>query len=213
MTEQAQIHRVVPVVEAIAARFPQAWISIDTTRAPVAEAALAAGACMLNDITAGTEDPRMLELAAERGVPVVLMHMQGEPATMQDDPHYQDVAAEVSRYLLQRAAAAERAGVLRTQVVLDPGIGFGKRTDHNLQLLASLGRLVAEGYPVLLGASRKRFLGQDLDPAQRLGGTVATTLLAAQAGVALVRVHDVQPNRQAIDLARRLAAVGASAVQ
>lgn len=201
--EAEQIRRVVPVIERITARFPEAWVSVDARCSGVVEAALDAGACVINDVSAG-EDARNLQLAAKRGVPIVLMHKRGEPATMQRDPRYDDVTGEVLAYLLGRAAAAESAGVPRGQVVIDPGIGFGKTTEHNLFLLADLPRFVATGYAVMLGASRKRFLGENLRPEERLGGTVATTILAAQAGVALVRVHDVRANRQALDLVRRM---------
>ncbi len=197
-----QLARVLPVIERLHVALPQAWISIDTTRAEVAAAALDAGACMINDISAGRHDPAMFELAAQRRVPIVLMHMQGEPGTMQHDPHYDDVVAEVEAFLLERAGAAERTGVRRTSILLDPGIGFGKTTEHNLTLLAGLPRLAALGYPLLLGASRKRFLAPDLPPRERLGGTIATTVLAALAGVALVRVHDVAINQQALEQVR-----------
>lgn len=187
-------------------------ISIDTTRSEVAAAALDAGATMLNDISAGGEDPAMFTLAAQRGVPIVLMHMLGEPATMQHNPHYDDVVAQVHGYLLDRARAAQAAGVSRERIVLDPGIGFGKTTAHNLQLLAAMPRLVATGYPVLLGASRKRFLGElsgsAQPPTDRLGGTIATTALAVAAGAAIIRVHDVAANRQAADVAAAIAACG-----
>lgn len=184
-------------------------LSIDTTLVAVATAALDAGADMLNDVSAGRDDPGMFGLAASRGAPIVLMHMVGTPAIMQRSPRYEDVVGEVESFLRARAQAAIDAGVDRQQIVIDPGIGFGKTTEHNLALLANLDRLVATGYPVLLGASRKGFMGvlgkdrngKTPDPAQRLGATCATTAAGAGAGVALFRVHDVQANRQAADLA------------
>ncbi len=204
-TEQKR--RVVDVIAALRDALPaEVWISIDTTRAEVATAALDAGASMVNDVSAGREDPGMLALAAERGAPICLMHMRGEPATMQDEPAYEDVVGEVEAFLLERAAAAEAAGVARGQIVIDPGIGFGKTAEHNLALLAALPRLVGRGYPVLVGASRKRFIGA-VSPAtgcaaaDRLGGTCAVTAHAVAAGAALVRVHDAAPNRQAADVA------------
>jgi dihydropteroate synthase len=201
-----QIARVTPVIRQIARTASATGppiVSIDTTRAAVARAALDEGATILNDVSAGRDDPGMFELAAQHGAPIILMHMQGEPATMQLSPRYEDVVREVRDFLLQRAAAAEAAGVPRSQVVLDPGIGFGKTLEHNLALLASLKDLVATGYAVMLGASRKRFLGVLAggraadDAGHRLGGTAACTALGVAAGVHLFRVHDVTDNRQA----------------
>jgi dihydropteroate synthase len=195
-------------------------LSIDTQSALVADKALAAGAAIINDISAGA-DPRMFESVARRGAAIILMHMQGRPATMQEAPVYGDVAAEVRDFLLGRAAAAQAAGVPRPKIVLDPGLGFGKTVTHNLQLLARLGDLVSEGYPVMLGASRKRFLASlpgalaeagvvpgalPGAPERRLGGTCAATALGVAAGASLFRVHDVAANRQAADLAWAVAA-------
>lgn len=219
-----QQRRVVGVIQALrsaldAGGFERVAVSIDTTRASVAEAALDAGASVLNDVSAGVEDAGMFALAAGRGVPIVLMHMQGSPGTMQDAPVYGDVVGEVVAFLVERARAAESAGVARERIAIDPGIGFGKTLAHNLSLLASLGRLVATGYPVLLGASRKRFIeaaqaaagvttsgGQT--GADRLGGTVATTVLGCRAGVRVFRVHDVFENRQALNIARAVGDIG-----
>ena len=205
---EAQIARVVPVIERVRAGldehgFAQVAISIDTTHAAVTASALDAGAGMLNDISAGREDPEILDLAAERGVPICLMHMHGQPKTMQAGPAYDDVVAEIERFLAERVEAAVAAGVERSQIVIDPGIGFGKTIEHNLAILAALPRYVATGQPVLLGTSRKSFLAKlagqsdgkvEPDPA---GGTAATTALGVAAGVALFRVHDVALNRQA----------------
>ena len=200
-----QLRRVLPVVEAIREAFPAGTgISIDTTSAEVAARALDAGASIINDVSAGQEDPQMFALACERRVPIVLMHMQGQPATMQNDPRYADVVAEVRDFLLDRAGAAVAAGIRREDIVIDPGIGFGKGREHNLQLLAGLDSLVETGFAVLLGTSRKRFMGSickvdryaDLE-----GATCATTALGVLAGVKIFRVHDVRANRQALDVA------------
>lgn len=200
-----QLRRVLDVIRAIReeieARIP---ISIDTTLARVAEAALDAGADMINDISAGRDDPRMLPLAAERRVPVVLMHMQGTPETMQLDPSYADVVSEIREFLLARAAEAETAGIAREDIVIDPGIGFGKTREHNLELMRNLQEFVNTGYAVLLGASRKRFMGSICSedrPAELVGATCASTVLGVIAGVRIFRVHDVRPNRQAADVA------------
>lgn len=200
-----QIARVVPVIERLRVLLPErVAISIDTTQAEVARSALAAGADLINDVSAGRDDPAMLSLAAADGVPIVLMHMQGSPKTMQERPHYDDVVGEVLEFLLERAEAAGRAGVPRESILFDPGIGFGKRRDDNLKLMAHLDRFVAMGYPVLLGTSRKRFMGAvcgETEPAALVPATVATTALGVSAGVRLFRVHDVKENRQAADVA------------
>jgi len=201
-----QIRRVVPVIEAIVKRLPGTWVSVDARVGDVVHAALDAGACLVNDV--GVNDPANLALAAAYRVPIVLMHMRGEPATMQADPRYDDVTGEVLGFLQQRAEAAQAAGVPRGNVVIDPGLGFGKTAAHNLRLLADLRRFVATGYPVMLGASRKRFLDEAVEPTERIGATVATTALAAQAGVALVRAHDVRAIAQAIALLRRVDEAG-----
>lgn len=200
-----QIARVVSVIERLRVLLPERMsISIDTTQAAVARAALAAGADFINDVSAGRDDPDMLPLAAAERAPIVLMHMQGTPATMQERPHYGDVVGEVLAFLMERAAAAENAGVPCESILLDPGIGFGKRRDDNLKLMAYLDRFVAAGYPVLLGTSRKRFMGAvcgETEPAALVPATVATTALGVSAGVKLFRVHDVKENRQAADVA------------
>ena len=192
-----EIARVVPVISALRERLGTP-ISIDTTKAEVARAALAAGADIVNDVSAGRFDPQMLPLASERGVPVVLMHMLGEPRTMQQDPRYDDVTAEVTGFLEERAQAAFVAGVARDKIVIDPGFGFGKTREHNLELLRNLRRLTDLGYPVLAGTSRKSFIGATLDlpVAERLEGTAATVALAVANGAAIVRVHDVGPMRR-----------------
>jgi dihydropteroate synthase len=197
-----QIRRVVPVIEALRAAV-HVPISIDTTRSEVAAAAIAAGATILNDVSAGRDDPAMFTLAARHGCGLILMHMQGDPATMQVAPTYGDVVVEVRAFLLERAAAAEAAGVKREQIVIDPGIGFGKTFEHNIALLRNLAAFVQTGYPVMLGASRKGFLGTITgvkDAAERGPATAATTAMGVMAGVKLFRVHDVAINRQAADV-------------
>jgi dihydropteroate synthase len=187
-----QIKRVVPVIEALCER-TNVPVSIDTYKFEVAEAALQAGAAMINDITA-LSDERMGELAAERKVPIVLMHMQGTPATMQIEPEYDDVVEEVLEFLLGRAKRAEKFGISKEMIFIDPGIGFGKTTEHNLSLLRNIDKFVAAGYRVLVGTSRKRFIGKITGkerPAERIFGTAATVALCAAAGVSIVRVHDV----------------------
>ncbi|MBR7618195.1 dihydropteroate synthase [Phenylobacterium sp. 20VBR1] len=200
VSEADEIARVVPLITQVRARtsFP---ISIDTVKPAVARAAMAAGASIWNDITA-LSAPGALETAADLGCDVILMHMQGEPRTMQAAPHYDDVVAEVCAFLVARADAAKAVGVARERIWLDPGIGFGKTLEHNLALLAALDQVVALGFPVLLGASRKSFLAK-LDPAakapaHRLGGSLAAALAGASAGVTAVRVHDVAETVQAL---------------
>ena len=201
--ESEEIARVVPLIEAIR-RESDIRISIDTMKPAVARAAVAAGASIWNDVTALRWSDESLSAAADLGCGVVLMHMLGEPRTMQDDPRYDDVVAEVGAFLAERAQAAMAAGVAREKIWLDPGIGFGKTVAHNLALLAHLDALVGLGFPVMLGASRKRFLAA-LDPAAkdpeaRLAGSLAAALTGAAAGVAAVRVHDVAETVQALNV-------------
>jgi dihydropteroate synthase len=192
VSSDEQIGRVVPIIQALRAKIATP-ISIDTYRFDVARAALDAGAAMINDITA-LNDERVGELAAERQIPVVLMHIQGTPATMQIEPKYDDVVGEVLDYLLSRANRAERLGIDREKIFIDPGIGFGKTLEHNLLLLRNIGRFVSTGYRVLVGTSRKSFVGKltgKETAADRIFGTAATIALCAAAGVSIVRVHDV----------------------
>jgi dihydropteroate synthase len=200
-----QIRRVVPIIERLRGSLPATIpISIDTTRAEVAAAALAAGASILNDISAGRDDPAIFKLAAQTGAPIILMHMQATPETMQINPTYGDVVAEVKSFLLKRAESAQAAGIRREQVFIDSGIGFGKTQEHNLALMANLKQFVDTGYPVLLGTSRKRFMGAicaQTEPKELLGATCATTALGVMAGVKIFRVHDIKANRQAVDVA------------
>jgi len=179
-------------------------VSIDTTSTRVAEFALEAGAHIINDVSAGRDDPEMLGLAASRAVPIVLMHMLGAPKTMQVHPQYQDVVGEVRAFLAGRVQAAEDAGVPRTHCIVDPGIGFGKLLEHNLALLAGTSSLARLGCPVLVGPSRKRFIGElsgQEEPAKRIWGTVAACLSAWRRGATIFRVHDVAALVQALTVA------------
>jgi dihydropteroate synthase len=202
--QDEEIRRVVPAIERILAARPEALISVDTYRSETAAEALAAGARLVNDVTALRGDPRMASVVAEAGCPVILMHMQGEPKTMQREPRYTDVVREVRGFLARRAESAVAAGVRPEDVIVDPGIGFGKNLEHNLALLRNLDAVVDLGFPVLVGASRKRFIGSITgveEAAERVFGTVATTVLAYEKGATLFRVHDVRPNREALAVA------------
>lgn len=187
-----QIARAIPVIEKLS-RQSGAVVSIDTTSVEVAAKAIEAGAGIVNDITA-LADERMAELVSRAGAPVVLMHMLGSPATMQEDPQYDDVVKEVCDYLVKRANYAQSFGIDREMIFIDPGIGFGKTCEHNLELLRNIDAFVATGYKVLVGASRKRFIGEITgkdSPAERVYGTAGLVALCAGAGVSVVRVHDV----------------------
>jgi len=200
-----QIKRAVPVIAALAHQ-TDAVISIDTRFSEVAAAAIDAGASIINDVTA-LSDPAMAHLAAEKQVPVILMHMQGNPSTMQQKPVYDDVVAEVLDFLTQRAKVAEDCGVLPERIMIDPGIGFGKTFEHNIELLRNLERFTETDYRVLLGTSRKRFIGEITGkelPADRVYGTAATTALAAAAGVSIVRVHDVAETVDVVKVANQI---------
>ena len=189
--------RVVPVIADLVAA--GVATSVDTTKASVARAALQAGAHVVNDVSA-LGDPTMAVVVAEAEAGLILMHMQGEPRTMQNAPHYQDVVAEVAQFLVARAVAAEKEGIRRDRIAIDPGIGFGKTFEHNLELLRDLNVLVETGYPVVVGTSRKSFLsrilGENVPPAERDAATGATVALAIQEGVAAVRVHNVAMTAQ-----------------
>jgi dihydropteroate synthase len=194
---EEQLRRVLPVIESLRRDLgDQCLLSIDTTRAAVARAALDAGAAIVNDISAGMDDPEMLPLAAARGCPIVLMHMQGTPATMQESPSYRNVVEEVAEHLKERQAAARAAGIAEHRILLDPGIGFGKAAHHNLELLRRLSELAALGRPLVLGTSRKGFLGRitgETDPHDRLFATAASVAWCVANQAAIVRVHDVEP--------------------
>jgi len=200
-----QISRVCEIIKSIREiALEEVEISIDTTLSEVAEAAIDAGASIINDVSAGTDDPHILELAADKDVPIILMHMQGNPQTMQSNPVYDDVVEDIRTYLLERVEVAIAAGVKQENIAIDPGIGFGKTQEHNIQLMTSLDRFVDTGLPVLLGASRKRFIGsicEGTEPHELVGATCATTVAGVNAGVQMFRVHDVRPNRQAVDVA------------
>jgi dihydropteroate synthase len=205
VTAMDQIQRVIPVITAIRQQLKSdILISIDTTSSEVAKAALAAGANIVNDVSAGQDDETILALAAQTDVPIILMHSQGTPKTMQENPYYDDVVQEVIEVLKKRNNAALNAGIKKENIALDPGIGFGKRRQDNLDLLAHLDELVALGFPVLLGTSRKRFMGTLCDvtePSELVTATAVTTALGVMAGVQIFRVHDVKENRQAADVA------------
>ncbi len=197
--EAEELRRVVPVIERLAGAGPQ--LSVDTSKLAVARAALAAGATHVNDVTAFRADPALAALVAEARAHCCLMHMLGEPRTMQDDPRYEDVVSEVKRFLEQRLAFAVAEGVPEERIALDPGIGFGKTVAHNLELLRRLDELVALGRPLVVGISRKGFLGRITGrevPAERVHATVAANVLALERGASVFRVHDVAPSRDAL---------------
>jgi dihydropteroate synthase len=204
VSAEEELRRTEPVVSALAGTGRA--VSIDTSKAAVAEAALDAGARIVNDVTAFRADPEIASLCAERDCDVVLMHMLGTPRTMQDDPRYDDVAEDVKAFLSERVESAVGAGVAEERIWIDPGIGFGKTLAHNLELLRRLGELRDLGRPIIVGTSRKRFLGaitgREVD--ERIGGTVASNVLALQNGADAFRVHDVAEVKQALDVAEAL---------
>ena len=207
---EEELRRVVPVIERLA-RETALPVSVDTRKPEVMRAAVQAGAGMVNDVGALRGDGA-LETAAALGVPVVLMHMLGDPGSMQDDPRYDDVVAEAHRFLAERIFAAELAGIARKNIVVDPGFGFGKTTGHNVLLLAGLERFAELGVPLLAGLSRKRSIGELTGravPGERVAGSVAAHLLAAQRGAAIVRVHDVAATVDALKVWEAVAAVPA----
>ena len=192
VTADEQIRRAIPVIAKLTKK-TKTCISIDTTNNEVAKAALDAGANIINDITA-LADERMAQLVAKRKVPVILMHMQGTPRTMQAEPKYKDVVSEVLKFLFDKAKRAEKSGIPKERIFIDPGIGFGKTVEHNLKLLANIDKFVKTGCRVLVGPSRKWFIGKltgKEEPADRTFGTAAAVALCASAGVSIVRVHDV----------------------
>jgi dihydropteroate synthase len=202
--EAEELRRVVPVVEGLSERAPAAVLSVDTSKLAVARAALAAGASYVNDVTAFRGDPAIAALVAEAGATCCLTHMRGDPRTMQDDPHYEDVVGEVRAFLEQRAAFAVSEGIAAERVQLDPGIGFGKTVAHNLELLRRLDEIAALGFTVAVGVSRKRFLGaltgRD-QPGDRVAATVAANVLAYERGARVFRVHDVAPTVDGLKVA------------
>jgi dihydropteroate synthase len=200
-----QVQRVIPIVKAIRSQLSTTvQISIDTRLSTVAKLALSEGANIINDISAGHNDPTILKVAADYNCPIILMHIKGTPQTMQDNPAYEDVVADVIDSLQLSVERAKQAGINPDKIVLDPGIGFGKTFEHNLKLLAHLNRFVELGYPILLGTSRKKFLNAltaTEKPEDLAIATSVTTALAVMAGVKILRVHDVKENRQALDIA------------
>jgi len=197
-----ELRRVVPVVSAL--RDVDAQLSVDTMKLAVAEAAVEAGATFVNDVTAFRHDPAIAGLVADRGCDCCLMHALGEPRTMQKDPRYGDVVDDVRAFLEERVRFAVGEGVREERIVLDPGIGFGKTLDHNLELLRRLDEIVAIGFPVVIGTSRKSFLGRLTgrdDPHDRVAATLATTVLALERGAEIFRVHDVAPTKDALAVA------------
>jgi dihydropteroate synthase len=196
-----EIARVLPVLKRLGER--ELPLSIDTSKAAVAGAAITAGASFVNDVTALRGDPEMAALVADAGVDVCLMHMKGEPRTMQEDPRYDDVVAEVKAFLEERLAAAVEAGIPAARVWIDPGIGFGKTPAHNLELIRRLDEIVAIGRPVVVGASRKRFIGvlTGRSEEERLPGSLAAAVLAFERGAAMLRVHDVAATKDVLAVA------------
>ncbi len=208
---EEQLRRVIDTIAALRRTLPrQIPISIDTTSSIVAKAAVAAGASIINDVRSGRDDEQIFSFAAQENVPLILMHMQGTPETMQVDPSYGNVVREVYDFLMERCKIALDYGVKKENLIIDPGIGFGKSREHNLSILASLDHFTASDYPVLLGASRKGFMGEicdNTDPKDLVGATCTTTGLGVKAGVKIFRVHDVKENRQAADVAWALHSV------
>ncbi|MBK8295628.1 MAG: dihydropteroate synthase [Solirubrobacterales bacterium] len=204
VSAEEELRRIAPVVEGLAGTVP---VSIDTNKASVAAAAIDRGASIVNDVTGLRSDESMAPLCAERGVEVVLMHMLGTPRTMQNDPTYVDVVSEVGDFLLERVEFAASAGIRQEKIWIDPGIGFGKTLEHNLSLLAATAEFARTGLPVLVGPSRKAFIGKIDGSAEgdRLGGTIAACLQAMAGGAGMVRVHDVAPVVQAIRVAEAIA--------
>ena len=207
-----EMARVLPVVKGLSEL--GALVSIDTRRAEVMKAAIQAGAKIVNDVTALTGDPESPSVVAESGLPVVLMHMQGEPGTMQENPQYGDAAAEVFDYLKQRVADCGAAGIEASRIAIDPGIGFGKKVAHNLEILNRLDLYRDFGPPVLIGVSRKSFIGKisrDEPPKDRVPGSIAAQLAAFSQGVRLFRVHDVAETRQSLEVWQAIEAAGSEA--
>ncbi|CDG23030.1 Dihydropteroate synthase [Xenorhabdus poinarii G6] len=200
VSEQEELDRVVPVIEALAQRF-DTWISVDTSKAVVMRESARAGAHIINDIRA-LQEPGTLEAAAQSGLPICLMHMQGQPRTMQAHPHYEDVLAEVSTFLMQQIERCTAAGIAKNNLILDPGFGFGKNLSHNYQLLARLQEFHHFGLPILAGMSRKSMIGQLLNvpPPDRVTGSVACAVIAAMKGARIIRVHDVKETVQAMQI-------------
>jgi dihydropteroate synthase len=206
VAEEEERRRTIPLIEALSGEI-DVPISIDTCKASIAEEALDAGAGMVNDISALRIDEGLAPLVAQRGVPVILMHMQGEPRNMQENPTYDDVVGDISRFLRERASYAVERGVDRGMIIIDPGIGFGKTVEHNLEIIRRLEEFRSLGYPLALGTSRKRFIGSVLDRevGDRMMGTAATMAFAVARGVDLVRVHDAAEMLEVVKMADAMA--------
>jgi len=198
--EEEELKRVIPVIKAVREKFPQVIISIDTYKSRVAEEAIKAGADIVNDISALRFDPKMVDVVREYGTPVVIMHMKGEPKTMQLNPEYEDVVKEVYEFLKKRMEFLVENGVSFDKIIIDPGIGFGKKFEHNITLLKNLHKFKDLDCPILLGHSRKSFIGEIIgkEPFQRDGGTVGVSIFAVLKGVHILRVHNVGINKDAI---------------
>ncbi len=204
VAEEEESARVIPVIREIVKSFPKIPVSIDTYKPKVARAAISAGAAVLNDIT-GLTNPEMLEIASETGVPVVIMHMKGKPGAMPKRPVYKDVVKDIVQFFRVRIRDCKRAGV--TKIILDPGIGFGKTYRHNLQIIDGIESFGKLGYPVMIGASRKSFIGLalDLPVEEREAGTLAVSAISALRGASIIRTHEVKNNRQAIKMGESIA--------
>ncbi|MGN6867308.1 MAG: dihydropteroate synthase [Solirubrobacteraceae bacterium] len=198
--ESEELRRVIPVIEGLIERGTHAQISIDTSKSGVAVRALSAGATLVNDVTAFRADPEMAGVVAAAGARCCLMHMLGDPRTMQDDPHYDDVVNDIKAFLEERMTFAVKAGIAEERMLVDPGIGFGKTVEHNLELLRRLGEFLDLGRPVVIGTSRKSFLGRltGREASDRVAATVATNVLAYERGARVFRVHDVAPVHDAL---------------
>ncbi|WP_313652886.1 dihydropteroate synthase [Pantoea sp.] len=198
VSEEEELERVIPVIEAIAQRF-EVWISVDTSKAAVIREAARVGAHIINDVRSLSE-PGALEAAAATDLPVCLMHMQGEPRTMQEAPRYENILSEVDAYFAQQIARCEAAGIKKARLILDPGFGFGKNLSHNYELLAHLGDFHHFGLPLLVGMSRKSMIGQLLNvgPSQRLTGSLSCAVIAAMQGAQIIRAHDVKETAEAM---------------
>ena len=200
ITEAEELLRTIPVIEAIAKSFPEVTISIDTTRANVALKALNAGAKIINDVSGGLADPKMAEVVANSGVKYVVMHWRGSSESMQSKAIYKDVNSEVIAELLERVDALKFSGVLESQIILDPGLGFAKLPEHNWEIIQNLEMFTNLGFPILIGASRKRFLGEELSPIEREGASIDVTSLCAKNKIWGVRTHSVKSHKIAIDI-------------
>ena len=200
VTEAEELARTIPVIEAIASAFPNVTISIDTTRANVAEEALKAGATIINDVSGGLADPNMAALVAKSGLKYVVMHWRGSSDNMQSKAIYEDVNSEVITELLARVDSLKSVGVLESQIILDPGLGFSKLPEHNWEIIHNLEIFTNLGFPILIGASRKRFLGEELTPIERESASVAITSLCAKSKIWGVRTHSVKAHKTAIDI-------------